>query len=234
MLMLQALQDRVSERKLRLFGAACCRRFWDQTWHERSRQMIELIERFADGQATAGEIERVAEEAEAANGDDRDPGFAGTAAWVLSGEDARTAAEISDPGFAGTAVWVLSGEDARNAAEIIEQVTTGWATELAADSEDSEEAAEQQERAAHVALLHDIFDDTFRLPAFDPIRLASHNSVQELASLIYEERLFEHMPLLGDALEAAGCADEDVLSHCRSEAEHARGCWVVDAILGKS
>jgi hypothetical protein len=210
MLMLQALQGRVSERKLRLFGVACCRRFWDQMWHERSRRMIELIERFADGRATAEEIERIEQEAEAADGDDRDRGLAGSAAWVLTGEDAR------------------------NAAEIIEQVTTGWAAELAADFGDPEETAEQEERAAHVALLHDIFGDTLRPPAFDAASLASRDAVRRLASLIYEERLFEHMPLLGDALAAAGCADEEVLSHCRSDAEHARGCWVVDAILGKS
>ena len=42
------------------------------------------------------------------------------------------------------------------------------------------------------------------------------------------------MPILGDVLEEAGCDNEDLLSHCRSQAEHVRGCWLVDAILAKS
>jgi hypothetical protein len=41
------------------------------------------------------------------------------------------------------------------------------------------------------------------------------------------------MPILGDALEDSGCTKETVLSHCRSEGPHFRGCWVVDLLLEK-
>jgi hypothetical protein len=41
------------------------------------------------------------------------------------------------------------------------------------------------------------------------------------------------MPFLADALEAAGCPSADLIDHCRWEREHARGCWVVDLLLGK-
>ena len=34
-------------------------------------------------------------------------------------------------------------------------------------------------------------------------------------------------------LEDAGCTDANVLSHLRGPGPHARGCWVVDRILGK-
>ena len=50
---------------------------------------------------------------------------------------------------------------------------------------------------------------------------------------VYEDRAFGELPILADALEDACCADADILSHCRSEEPHVRGCWVVDAILGK-
>jgi hypothetical protein len=36
-----------------------------------------------------------------------------------------------------------------------------------------------------------------------------------------------------NALEDAGCDNQDIQAHCRSEGPHVRGCWVVDALLGK-
>jgi hypothetical protein len=58
-------------------------------------------------------------------------------------------------------------------------------------------------------------------------------TVVGLAKTTYEEKDFATMPILGDALEDAGCTDVRILSHCRAEGPHARGCHVVDAILGK-
>jgi hypothetical protein len=54
-----------------------------------------------------------------------------------------------------------------------------------------------------------------------------------LAAGIYEARAFDRLPILADALEEAGCDHADVLTHCRGPGPHARGCWVVDAVLGK-
>ncbi|MFO0799164.1 MAG: hypothetical protein U0804_16980 [Gemmataceae bacterium] len=56
---------------------------------------------------------------------------------------------------------------------------------------------------------------------------------QQLATGMYESRDFGPMPVLADALEDAGCADADVLGHCRGPGPHVRGCWVVDLSLGK-
>jgi hypothetical protein len=50
---------------------------------------------------------------------------------------------------------------------------------------------------------------------------------------MYESRDFSALPILADALQDAGCDDEDVLNHCRVERVHVRGCWVVDTVLGK-
>ena len=54
-----------------------------------------------------------------------------------------------------------------------------------------------------------------------------------LARGIYEDRAFDRMPLLADALMDAGCDDEQIISHCRNGGPHVRGCWVVDLVLGK-
>ena len=60
------------------------------------------------------------------------------------------------------------------------------------------------------------------------------STVRDLAAHIYAERDFSTMPVLGDALLDAGCDHQLIQDHCRTMKPHARGCWLVDAILGKS
>ena len=54
-----------------------------------------------------------------------------------------------------------------------------------------------------------------------------------MAQSIYDDRAFDRLPILADALEDAGCDKADILNHCRQPGEHVRGCWVVDLVLGK-
>lgn len=55
-----------------------------------------------------------------------------------------------------------------------------------------------------------------------------------MAHTIYEEKAFDRLPILADALIGAGCSDETILGHCRGPGlPHARGCWLVDLVLGK-
>jgi hypothetical protein len=82
-------------------------------------------------------------------------------------------------------------------------------------------------------VLRDLFGPLpFRTTTLDPSRLPA--SVVALAEGIYGQRAFDQMPILADALQDAGCDNEDILNHCRQPGEHVRGCWVVDLLLGKS
>ncbi|AWM42102.1 hypothetical protein C1280_02235 [Gemmata obscuriglobus] len=79
--------------------------------------------------------------------------------------------------------------------------------------------------------MRDIFGNPFRPVAADPAWLTSN--ITALVTGIYADRAFDRMPILADALQDAGCDNADILTHCRSEAQHVRGCWVVDLLLGK-
>ena len=83
-----------------------------------------------------------------------------------------------------------------------------------------------------VAALRDIFGNPFRPVTIDPA--CRTPDVVALARTIYDDRAFGRMPELADALEGSGCTYPDILGHCRQPGEHVPGCWVVDAILGKS
>lgn len=86
-----------------------------------------------------------------------------------------------------------------------------------------------------LALARDFFGPLpFREICIDPDWLTwNDGTAVDLAHTIYEERRFEDMPVLGDALEEAGCENAEILDHCRSLDIHARGCWVLDLLLGK-
>jgi hypothetical protein len=88
------------------------------------------------------------------------------------------------------------------------------------------------ELPGRAGLFRDIIGNPFRPVAIDPTWLTP--SVITLAGVSYDERAFDLMPILGDSLEEAGCTDTSILAHCRGTVEHVRGCWVVDALLGKN
>jgi len=84
---------------------------------------------------------------------------------------------------------------------------------------------------AQCNVVRDLFGNPFRPISADATWLSA--TVRSVATAIYDERAFDRLPILADALEDAGCENVDILNHCRQPAVHARGCWVVDTLLGK-
>jgi hypothetical protein len=262
--MLQHLGSSASPRKLRLFAVACCRtpevysRLTDDSpcdacgargfWYgvnvpasrchacggtgriNRSRRAVEVAERFADGLVTEEEL---------------------AVAYGRNNEGPTTPefdmvrwASFSPLGF--DVEFILPYADAAGLL-----------------------------KATQAALLREVFGNPYRrvgkvilgpdAPVGEDVILTGNNAVPtswltstvvSLAHAIYEEQDFDRMPILGDALEEAGCTDEAVLRHCRGEEEwtegelgyvkrdganlwrplrgpHVRGCLVVDVILRK-
>jgi hypothetical protein len=55
-----------------------------------------------------------------------------------------------------------------------------------------------------------------------------------IARCAYDERAFDRLPILADALQDAGCNAIDLLDHLRDpNATHVRGCWALDLVLGR-
>ncbi len=85
-------------------------------------------------------------------------------------------------------------------------------------------------------LIREVVGNPFRPPVIDPNWLLwNHGAVKHIANQIATSGNFVDMPILADALEDAGCGDEELLRHCRADHTHTHvpGCWALNAILGR-
>jgi hypothetical protein len=206
------LQSEASNRKLRLFACACCRRIWFQFKKtEQCRHGVEVAERYADGQATDRELKRAHEAA-------------------VRAYHARSS---YGPGQARLAVTFAVAPDLTDLYCISEAVSSGVSKSGWNDRE-----GEHSEHGAHPKVLREIFGNPFRPVTLNPAWLTP--TVTTLATAGYEERALPsgeldtaRLAVLADALEEAGCDNPDMLNHLRSPGPHVRGCWAVDLLTGR-
>jgi hypothetical protein len=224
--MLGHLRGKSSDRKLRLFACACCRRIWHLLPDERSRQAVEVAEEYAEGAIEAHTI-RDAWDAEGVTA----IGHAVDGATAL---DAAWGAEWTTKNVADAVREIVEEERGKR---LYDRMVSGSGPLSAAEHNvhsEREESSYRSERKAHSSALRDLIGNPFRPVTIAPAWLALNNAaIPKLAQPIYDERAFDRLPLLADALVAAGCTNEEILAHCRSGGEHVRGCWVVDLVLGK-
>jgi len=228
--MLAYIRGKATERKLRLFDVACCRRIWHLIQDEDSRKAIDVFEKYADGKADEVELDEARENSYDAHGAAHRAATAAgwsASAWVTNA--AANAAScvtfhsqdwLSDTSFFETAIWAAR-------ASAGPQVEGIWSDSAHPDRL----AAEYQEQSG---LLRHIFN-SFHLLLIEPLWLSWNDAtVVSIAHRIYDGRRFSDLPILGDALQDAGCDQADILNHCRQPGEHVRGCWLVDLLLDKS
>ena len=80
-------------------------------------------------------------------------------------------------------------------------------------------------------LLRDVFGNPFRPPDLPPGWLRNCAAeASAIARAIYEDRSFDELPVLADALEDAACPSMELIRHCREAGPHGRGCWAVEAL----
>jgi hypothetical protein len=92
------------------------------------------------------------------------------------------------------------------------------------------------EPPVQAVLLRDIIGDPFRPVTVNPAWLTWHGGLLvSMARQMYDSRDLSDMPILADALEEAGCTNQEMLSHCRQQgAVHVRGCCLIDLLLNKA
>jgi hypothetical protein len=217
--MLEFLRGRATDRRLRLFAVTCCRRVASLLPDDATRSSVEVCERFADGLASAAELHQARQVAVAAFDAFQDTDEFGNVTGAESAS-AVVAGACWPPEVEGRYEGLDSVID--NAVGL-GKVYTGWRN------------GGQIETRRQCRSIRDIFGNPFRpSPPLPPAVLAWNDStVTRMAQGIYEDRAFDRLPILADALLDAGCEDEELIRHCRSEGPHVRGCWAVDAILGK-
>jgi hypothetical protein len=209
--MLTYVQGRMSDRKLTLFAVACCQRVWHLLDDERSRAAVATLERFADGLAGPDKLAAAAAAAEAVAEAAR---YSDYTDWM---------GPSPPPPAAAAAALAARGDVHGAAAAALRAASRLTILVVGLDWH-------QIQRGRQCDLLRDVVGNPFR-----PIQpgLWVTPAAVEIAHDCYDRRDFWALPLLADLLEEAGCPEQPVLDHCRHSAEHVRGCWVVDLVLGR-
>jgi hypothetical protein len=245
--LLEFVRDRASDRQFRLFMAACCRRFLplmpkmpagDLRLCEKA---VDYAERFADGLITRDELSAAFDAMDWVNVTN-DGYLASVAARKL------TYVEIAGcprPMLRGrNLIAHPASEAAEYSRDVVSRLQQQSKTARGTTPAAKKRLAIIAEKRYQIGLLHDLFGNPFRplpLAQGENARLKQWRrslawkgaTVPNLAQTIYDERQFDRLTILADALEQAGCTEAEILNHCREPGPHVRGCWVVDLVLNK-
>jgi hypothetical protein len=226
--LVQFLISRGDDRRHLLFGCACCRQVRHLLQHEAGWKLVEQCEAFADGDISEADFKAGADPELFADLVPHyrglgGPGQLSVRALCAIGAARRLASDRFRKSSGATAIaWETSTQAQGDFIPTPQRPFIPHGGSILIDQEQFREKAK---------LLRDIFGNPFRPVAFAPSWRT--NTAVALARRMYQSRDFSAMPILADALEVAGCDSAEVLGHCRGPGPHARGCHVVDLVLGK-
>jgi len=231
-----------TERQLRLFACACCRQFWHLLWLKSQRALIEM-EAEVDGASSDDDLINLCLDEQnyffQRSGQIHLLDHAARARWNATDAVVMLATSIStgfptDKGsFLPTFHRIRQHESGGNPDS---PNTAGYPAEahLLRDIIGNPWRLVKLPLAwQHGQRREDSSDTAGTMESCCPWLIWRDGTVPRLAQAIYAEHAWERLPILADALEEAGCANEDILQHLRGAGPHARGCWVLDLLLGR-
>ena len=236
--LLEFLRDRASDRQFRLFMCACCRRLLPllprTPAHDRRlcEKYVAHGEQFADGLSTWEEMAAALNEREFAKVSHE--GY--LAALAAKQATYREVAGCSRPMLRGRNLIAHPVSTASGYSRtVMSRLQMNNTAAKGSTPTAKKRMATIAEKRYQIQLLHDIFGNPFQPTTTINSTWLHWNdgTAVKIAQTIYDERAFDRMPILADALEDAGCNNADILDHCRQPGEHVRGCWIIDALLGK-
>jgi hypothetical protein len=207
--MLKFLRGKASDRKLRLFACACCRRAWHQLeqWFDppMAASMEETVRRaelYADGHTTRDEM------LQAQAGWDASGYELGYAFYDCAGKRAEL---LEVPARVAHALTELELPIEPERAAQVDLLREVIGNPFRRPPKLNRSWLGRKDSAVR-RLAQTAYDDrTLPAGSLDP----------------------SHLAVLADALEDAGCDNAEMLGHLRGPEVHVRGCWAVDLLLGR-
>lgn len=226
------LHERQDERRLRLFAYACSQRFLSEQSEEIFHRALKAVERRAEGNCSDEELQEIhriildrindlestLRNAEGIIVSNQRLSIANAFLCAVSPHFTRKEVSAGIVSTIGSLVFYVRSSVAAPVWELTQ-------------SREETDKIEEAESVFQVSLVKELFGNPFRSAAFSPE--SRTDTAVALARQMYDSRDFSAMPILADALQDAGCDNDDILNHCRGEGPHVRGCWVVDLVLGK-
>lgn len=223
---------KLPERKARLFAVSVCRRIWPLFTDERSRQAIEMLERFAEGTVGMKELAEAALKAEEVLSEKYEDPIACVAlnaVWAdLPEVDTRLSEELRQIPLD----CISNAKDTAYAASFVRSAPLPLRT-----GEEVGFTADPVVEVIHCQLLRCLVGNPFMPePRVESSWLTP--TVLSIAQAVYRSYQLPEGTLipaslrrLAAALEAVGCKNTEILAHLRAAGPHTRWCWAVDLIL---
>jgi hypothetical protein len=201
--------DQTSERKLRLFAAAVARSLGVESLNPACLLALEQAESYADGSGCWDDLRAATTDA--------------YTVWTALQSQHWGRHYDRIPTLTASALTAFLAND-----DPVRAVAADWA----GLHPFNKAATEPLERAA--GIVRDLFDYPDRRIGCDPAWLNWRGCLLwSMAEEIYEQRRFEDLPILADALEETGCTESVLLAHLRQAGQHHRGCWALDLLLDR-